>query len=561
MNSMLSEKRYPLFEGAFLSCLILAIFLLGSDGALVSYHGLLHTTIGNGVLQDGLIPENPYHAGTTLNYYTLYPALGVFLGFFLNSPFWGFAVINVLSAFCFALALDFFGKKIDLSFGQRRCAFWATLLGFNLWGYWWGPEQWADLGVMPLMVLEPITQFYDLFSWDARLQSFLAKFLNISSFACSLPLMLFAIGFALSAEKKSNLYASIALGFCVALNPLVGAFTTFLLLSCVLVVSENYLSTILEWAKYGIVSLLIATPFCVSLFLGEAGGENQLAPFPFVGDGSLFNLIGPNLVLIFFFIASITINKLRSNFTGRKFLLIALAWTVIFALFELPFDNQYKFSRLAAIFLGLAVAPLVLEIHRANRVSILVLLALSLPVTFLTARAYIAWDVSKNLSFRINPLGAPPKIEMLREGLPVGFIEVVKHYLPSDAVILMHPRHPGAASKGLGAQGNQWAPLLGKPLFVDLLQIHNQSYTDHSARLDASVAIWEGKRWPARKDSPSYDSELALQDAREALPERHLAILSLDAHTPSKELFERQNGSLVGSRDGISIWLFNPLNN
>jgi hypothetical protein len=202
MSDALPDRRFtPWLEGALAAALVLGIYALAGDALRASYHGYLHAAIGEAVLRDGLRPENPWHAGSALRYYTLYPALGALIGRAGPGPLWGFALLNAAAALCFAPALDALGRALGLRFAARRAAFVAAVLGFNGLG-WIGmlavdAPRAADGGVLPpVFATMPLTFAGEPVGWDARLQAFLPKFLNASSFALAVPFALWALAAA-----------------------------------------------------------------------------------------------------------------------------------------------------------------------------------------------------------------------------------------------------------------------------------------------------------------------------------------------------------------------------
>ena len=116
------NSKLPWLEGLLLACLVAGVFVVGGETVRASYHGLLHTAVGEAVWREGFLPENPYHAGESLRYYTLYPWLGVTLGKLFGGPFWGFACLSILAALLFGPAFDALGRSLSLPFGARRAS-------------------------------------------------------------------------------------------------------------------------------------------------------------------------------------------------------------------------------------------------------------------------------------------------------------------------------------------------------------------------------------------------------------------------------------------------------
>ena len=562
MNELdVKQRAWPWIEGFILATLVLVVVTLGGESLRVSYHGLLHTTIGEAVLRDGLLPENPYHAGQQLNYYTLYPALGVLLGRLGGGPLWGFALLNIFAALLIGPALDSVGRRLKLDFAARRSAFWCMVLGFNFFGYWLARDVAVPpLGALPMLILEPTTNFFDLFSWDARLQSFVAKFLNVSSFACSLPLMLFALSNALADTRRSRYMTAVLLGFCVAINPLVGAFSALLVVFQAMATTGLVLQQLKTWAGLSVISLAIAVPFILPLLLNNSSELASAAALPFVGDGALFNLLGPCLLLIVMAAFSI----MRTAATARRVLVIAMGLAVLFSFSHLPFNNEYKFPRLLAIFLAIPAGNFVASFSTNifKKALVLLVVALSVPTAFNTVKAYSSWNIKSALSLEESSGGklVPRADGQGASALPQHILDALADTSKST-VVMMHPRHPGAGSMGLGSQGNQWAPVLNRVLFVDRLQIHNQSHlSEVRQRLDMSVAVWEGKRWPAKENSLAYPAHQALADARQEVAGRQLAVIGLSSHSASYDLLQQSAAAtLVARQDDVCLWLLSAV--
>src|SRR6185295_13936790 len=106
---------------------------------------------------------------------------------------------NVLAALLVAPSLDALGRACGLSFVARRAAFLAAVLGFNALGWTGLHISWehAMRGIRhvdpPVFRLMPMCFTEHPWGWDARLQAFLPKFLNVSSFAIALPFALWAL--------------------------------------------------------------------------------------------------------------------------------------------------------------------------------------------------------------------------------------------------------------------------------------------------------------------------------------------------------------------------------
>lgn len=557
----LRDRTAPWVEGILLALLVMVLYGLGGNEVRTSYHGYLHTGLGEAVLRDGLMPENPYHAGTPLHYYTLYPALGVFLGHLGPGALWGFALLNILAAVLMGPALDAFGKRLQLGFAARRCAFFAMLLGFNGLAYWWtlGAEPMPD-GALPLVVLLDLTRPMESLQWDGRLQAFLPKFLNVSSFALALPFAFFALADNLARGKKELLRCGILLGCTMAINPLVGGFTAILVAAEKLPQLKEGKDALLRLLPAAILALVISIPFLLPLFAGSTEGDPSMSgQFPFIGEGAWANLLGPLILL--WILGLLGMRTMAAS--ARRPLLYALVLASLFSFLSLPWNNEYKFPRMAAIVLALPTGAFLGHLwgRGAGKIVVLALAGICAPTLWVTASAYASWDSGSALVMTEVEDG---RLRMSEESKNIAWPDALAQAekgLPEDAVLLFHPRHPSVAGSGMGAQGNPLVTMFDHPVYVDNPQIHNASIPDLRNRLDQATAFWEGRYW-ARKvtdDIPAYDPNVALQTMREAIAPRPLAVVSLRYHAESEMRLSEAGAELRAESNGVALWLLPPL--
>lgn len=540
------DRRAPWIEGAALALVALLVLVFGGDAVRASYHGYLHTTVGESVLREGLTPENPYHAGAPLRYYTLYPALGVLLGRSGIGSLWGFAVLNVLAAFLLAPALDALGRSAGMSFVARRAAFLAAVLGFNGlgWiGFLFAPQ--VALGDPPVYALMPSCFAGHAFGWDARLQAFLPKFLNVSSFALALPFALWALAGALRGTRA--FVSGIALGVSLALNPLAGGLAA----GCALVWLAPRLrepALLRRWIVGGIAGALIALPFLLPA-LWRAPIGPSLTGKPDLGGSPLANLIGPIVLL-----APLAI-------LGARSLAMHVRWRLGFAFLvcaalvligEMPQGNEYKMERLAALVLALPAGAWVARLWAANARARLSLASIGLacvPTSALAVAAYLAWGRSAPalpLAVEAGRLHVEPasSAELSNASFEL------ERTLARDAVIVMaHEQDGSRVTSGL-VQGNALAPLLSHPLFVDLPQIHNEHQPDLELRLDLVAGLWHGETFVPRSGS-ARERDAALRELRSVLPERPLLFLVPPSDADVALVLKRAGAQ----RQGDSSWI------
>jgi len=560
MPPSLRERIAPWLEGGTLAILVMVIVSLGGDAVRTSYHGYLHAGIGEAVLRDGLMPENPYHAGIALHYYTLYPTLGVLLGKLGGGPLWGFAILNIFAAMLMGPALDAYGKRLGLSFSARRFAFLSMVLGFNGLAAWWVASDVPMVeGASPLIVLLDLTQPMASFSWDGRLQSFLPKFLNVSSFALSLPFAFFALADSFGQSKRELLRMGVLLGVTMALNPLVGGFVAILIAAAKLPLLLSGVEGIKQLLPAVLVALLLAVPFLLPLFTPSPEGEASMAgAFPFVGSGAWANLLGP----LHWLLPLGLVGVFRIAKEQRTPLLLALGLAALFSFLSLPWNNEYKFPRMAGILLALPAGAFLACLWKTLPGKFLspLLLALCIPTFWSTYQAYSQWDLGgTNMLDHVEDGRLALRPEALISTWPAQLAAAEKD-LPDDTVLVFHPWHPGIRGGSLGSQGNPLVPTLHHSLFVDSPQIHNATLPDLRARLDESFALWQARRWVKQQSAESdyFDPSAALLAMRTRIPERHLAVVTLKDH-PAVALLSAAGASLVVEENGLALWLLPPL--
>lgn len=563
-------------EGALLAGVVGFLLWAGGEVVRTSYHGYLHATIGEAVRAEGLQPENPYHAGEALRYYTLYPWLGSWLGSLGMGTMVAFALLQVIAALLFGPALDALGRAIGLTWMGRRFAFGLAVLGFNAMGWlgWWIHPP-MDAAV-PVFASESMTFVGARLGWDARLQAFLPKFLNVSSFSIALPAMLWALAAAWRArfDQQPAWKILVPAGVALAINPLAGGFAGLVLLAWG---TPRLLSGSMPeraaWIGAGVGACAIAAPFLLPAFQAAPQGLSLTGSVRFEHDGIL-NVLGPLWLLLPFAI----VGQLSIGIRERTlaWLSAAVMAMVIAAFVQLPWGNEYKLVRLAGLFLALAGAACLSPTKRLRWVGAAFLL-FALPTTLLVARSYLDWGKNGVAPALTQVEGQwVPRPEVAARGLPAS-VHAVLLQQARDEVLWMNPVHPGTAqARGL-VQGNVLAPALGHPLFVDSPQIHNDRYEDLALRLawsvgsanltrvfgesrgnlmlqvlsDAGVSgLWQG--------NSLNSASRGLRDARAHLPERTFLVLTQAEFPFVEEALLAAGASQLAAEAGISLWRLEP---
>jgi hypothetical protein len=526
----------PWIEGLVLAAPVLAILAFGGDAARASYHGYLHDAVGEAVLRGGLVPENPYHAGAPLRYYTLYPLLGAAIGRVGIGPLWAFALIDVLAALLLPPAFDALGRAFGLSFRARRCAFLAAALGFN--GLGWigflvahGPGR----GVPPVYALSPMTFAAEPFGWDARLQAFLPKFLNVTSYAIALPPALLAL--ALCARGRRSLVAvAVLLALSLALNPLVGGLAG--LCAAIWLAPEAWRggwSTRFRAAVALAAAAALALPFLVPA-LARAPSGPSLTGKVALGGSPWPNLLGPIALLLPLGVAGL---RTFPRTARTQFLCAAAFAAVLVLLGEMPQGNEYKMSRLSGLLWALPAGAFAARLSLSGGATRFVPAALALlcvPTTVAVPWAYFGWS-ARAPALPLETEGGT-LVPRSREMRPLFEAEV---RADRRAVVLVAAEFPGAQAGEALVQGNALAPALHHPLFVDLPQIHNEKLPDLAERLDVLDDVFEGRAG-------------AIERARSIVGGRPLLVLAEDRGEEPARSLARAGAARVASGGGASLW-------
>ncbi len=577
---MTKQTAWPWVEGGILAAIVCLVLFAGGDAVRASYHGYLHTSIGESVLRDGLVPENPYHAGSTLRYYTLYPTLGPLLGKIGFGPIWAFALLNMLAALLFGPAWSTFARACGLNFRQTRASFWAAVLGFNALGWigWllWPPEPGL---LVPVFSFESLTMGQHWLGWDARLQSFLPKFLNVSSFALALPFMLWAMAPAMAADGKAK-HMVLPLAISLAVNPLAGGFAVI----CIAVwqlpsilpgqrlgqeserePGQGQVQHRFAWPIAGVIAGACALPFVLPMFQPAPTGESLTGTVRFQHDG-IMNFVGPMLLLLI--PGAWGIGKWEKA-TLRKWAFALLVAVSIMAFARLPWGNQYKLARIAGLLWAIPVGRWAVsqwQGAKRQRLLPLALLGLSLPTFGLVVQSYLRWGDAAPPSVMASTQGKLTLTpEQAARSWPAS-LQSAEGQAPSDAVLWMHRNHPGSRAANGVVQGNALAPLLHHSLFVDRPQIHNNELSDLSERLQLSLEFWGTS--PAQSiqaegangiQTATDSANRALQRARSILPERPFLIVTHSSFPWTIKAMTAASGQALAEENGFSLWLIPAL--
>ncbi len=548
------SRLAPWIEGTLLALAVSLILVLGGEVVRASYHGYLHVALGEAIVRDGWRPENPYHAGAPLRYYTLYPWLGVMLGRIGCGPLWGFVILNVMSALLLAPALDALGRELGLGFAARRAAFLAAVLGFNGLGWIGLAVRGTGLfGEPPVYALMPMTFARDAFGWDARLQAFLPKFLNVSSYAIALPFALWAMKEALNDDRRGAraLRAIVPLALSVALNPIVGGWAGAVI--AVWIAPTLARGTLRErgvWPLAGLASLVLASPFLLS-----ALEPASLTGNPALGGHPIGNLVGP---LILLFVPTIIGIRALDRRVRWKFLVATGFAAALVLVGEMPQGNEYKMERLLALLCALPAGLWAARVHARGgiaRPAAWIAALACVPTTLAVPWAVLAYGAhapSLPLATRHGRLAV--RDDLQNGALSPALLEAESR-ADTSAVLVMPLELPGARLSQSLVQGNAIAPALHHALFVDMPQIHNEHMEDLAERIDLVRALYAERPIDALRDLDAISPAQALNHARGLLPDRRLLIFAKDGGTGLSATLSGIGATPLARADGYALWL------
>lgn len=561
-------------EAIALAALVGLVLVVGGEVVRASYHGYLHTTIGGAVVDGGWAPENPYHAGDALRYYTLYPWLSSFLGSFLGGPIAAFAWLSVVGAAGFAWGLDALGRAAGLSWGARRLAFVLAVFAFNGLGWLgWLISPPADTAV-PVFAFESMTFAAQPWGWDARLQAFLPKFLNVSSFGLALGPALWALARGLEAVQDPHPRRAWRIAWpaaiALAINPLAGGFVGLCLAGWGLPrLVRGETAERIAWVVAGLVAAAMATPFLLPAFQAAGDGPSLTGSVRFQHDGPM-NVLGPCLLLLPGAGWWLATRRSADSVRWAYVLLLALG---VATMASLPWGNEYKMARLFGILAAIPAAQALSTWWGWLRASVLVVV-LTVPTTILVVMSYLDWGASAPTpALQSGPDGRMVvRPDLAARALPPSVAEAL-HGFERGPLLWMNLVHPGTqAARGL-VQGNVLAPALRRSLFVDQPQIHNDRLPDLVQRLSWTVGsdnlsrvfgeargqvmrqALQGESLPGLWSAVSQEEASAgLQAARAHLPNRAFLILTQSDYPHVVDTLHAAGGECLADEGGISLW-------
>ncbi len=339
---------------------ITLLLLFRGSAARVSHHGLLHSALVLAVDRN-LPPDNPFLAGTPLAYYWFWHAQGALLARALAlAPTRALALTNVWAAFVTPLALYFLAASFARE-GRREltgvvlAVFGLGALGGCLWiveGFpWRSPATSTEL----LRVLSA-----GVGEWDARLAFGFSKFGNPSSHPTALALACGALACAAHALRHGARpwvgATSLSCGAALLANPILGGIACSVVATSALLLAPGLRARILVplalWALPGALLALEAGR-------GYGGEAVRLALFDGRAGERAWGAVAPVLLLLV--PLPFALRRPNGDCVGHArvlglLLVAAFVPLVLAAVIVLPYDNQYKLVRFAAVPLGILAA-------------------------------------------------------------------------------------------------------------------------------------------------------------------------------------------------------------
>lgn len=390
---------------------LVAAFLFQGSAPRVSYHGLLHS----GLLlatERNLPPSNPWMADAPLGYYWIWHALGaLFARAFALAPTQALCALNLWAVAALAPTLQLLAAVLWRGRGRELAAVVGGLFSLGtasalVWlvrGAEVGEPNTA-LGLFAELARGVPDGADGLPLFDRRLSYGLSKFGNSNSYPASLALVLgawFAAAHALRhGVRPWPLLTGALHGAAALLNPLVGLVGAGPTL-CAAVFAGTPAARI----NTALATVLALVPGALATMQASAafGGESvQLEPSAGGLGVGMLPLVLVLPLALFGLVQGVPGAGWRGGEPRRAVLVLlavaALGPLVLHGLVILPYDNQYKLVRLAAIPVGmLAGAGCVgwFVRGRAARVAAVVcggsLLALAAANEWRGGRAYLAF--------------------------------------------------------------------------------------------------------------------------------------------------------------------------
>ena len=473
---------------------LVLLLLFNGNAPRASYHGLLHSALLLAV-DHSVPPAHPWMAGHELGYYWFWHAMGaLFSRAFHIAPTFGLALTNLWAASLLPLVLYFTAAPCFRDGKREILGVLLALFGLNALGgfVWWRadtewltPENTSEL-------LRTLRQSVGL--WDSRLAFGFSKFGNLSSYPTALTLLaggwMCAVHAIRHGEKPWVGTMAALHGAALAVNPVVGGVG----LACT-----------------GLGALLAAPSLRVRLLLPLIGWAlpgawlTYLAGRSYAGesvrfqwsDGGLWATAAPVLLLlipVLLLWMPAKSGKARAVVgTSRAIRLLLTAGLLPLAmhlLVLLPYANEYKLIRIAALPLGLLAAASLVNLIESGGWQRLLGGALALSLLWGTAlsnglgfASYLGF-AKIELPLAEEPMHLFPRVEaganaqsnelatlyrwLANSGEWRGQRPILIVNCPSESAPLYGERRPTAFTDPLrNLQGHEAAPFTGLQLWCD----------------------------------------------------------------------------------------------
>ena len=350
------------------------VLLFQGSAMRASYHGLLHSALVLAV-DNQAPPNHPWMAGQELGYYWYWHAMGALFSRALSvAPTIGLALTNLWAAVVLPIALYLTAAPCFRNGRREWVGVLLALFGLNALGAWvWlvTSREWSAPEA-PALLIESLS--ITVGDWDRRLAFGFSKFGNLSSYPTALALFAGALMCGVHAVRNG---AKPWVSTCAALNgaaflvnPIVGGLgiaSTAIAACCF---AKGARRPLFGWL------IVWAIPGASAVSKARENYAGETLQFLW-REGAVWATLAPVALLLLpaLFLRGVTKTSEPEVAVGQRRALgllftAALVPLAMHLAIALPYDNQYKFLRIAALPLGLLAAGglgVLVERGRASR--------------------------------------------------------------------------------------------------------------------------------------------------------------------------------------------------
>jgi len=339
---------------------VVLLLLFRGSAMRASYHGLLHSALVLAV-DRAVPPAHPWMAGEELGYYWFWHAMGALFSRALSvAPTFGLALTNLWAAVVLPIALYLTAAPCFRNGRREWIGVLFALFGLNAFGAWvWllTSREWSAPEA-PALLIESLS--VTVGDWDRRLAFGFSKFGNLSSYPTALALFAGALMcgvHAIRSGAKPWVSTCAALnGAALLVNPIVGGLGIASTMIAACCFAKEARRSLLVWLIVWSIPGTVAVSGARDNYAGET--------LQFVWrEGVLWATLAPVVLLLIpaLFLRGLTKSSEPEVAVGQRRALGLLFTAALLPLamhlaIALPYDNQYKFLRIAALPLGLLAA-------------------------------------------------------------------------------------------------------------------------------------------------------------------------------------------------------------